>query len=120
MLTKLSGLRILVVEDDDLIATLIAEWLADQQCAVVGPFSKLSAALEAARTAVVDIALLDVNLGSDRSYPVAEVLHNRGKPFLFLSGEGEEAAPADRPEWRVCSKPFHMQDLMNMMLEILG
>jgi hypothetical protein len=51
---------------------------------------------------------------------VANALMARRIPFLFLSGYGESAVPKDRPEWRVCSKPFREGDLIEMMSQQLA
>ena len=113
----LSGLRVLVVEDEFMIAMLIEETLADCSCVVVGPFTNLHDALAAAETAVLDVAVLDVNLRGEKVYPVTELLEARAIPFLLLSGYGTDAIPADRPEWRACSKPFSPHDLIGMLAE---
>ena len=113
--TLLTGLRVLVVEDEMLVSLLIEEMLTDHACMIVGPFNTVPAALEAAMTEVIDIALLDVNVSGCKVYPVANVLTLRQIPFLFLSGYGQSAIPHDRPDWRVCSKPFREDVLMAML-----
>ena len=118
-LPSLAGVRVLVAEDEAFVSMIIEEILAEQQSVLIGPFANLEPAFEAARSADIDIALLDVNLKGIMVYPVAEALNARRIPFLLLSGYGAEAVPADRPEWRICSKPFHMHDLLKMMLEEL-
>jgi len=115
-----AGLRVLVVEDEMLVSLLIEDFLNDLLCTVVGPYSTVGSALAVAQRAEIDFALLDVNIGGTKVYPVAEALQSRGVPFLFLSGYGDEAVPADRPGWRVCSKPFQLTALLEMMLEQLG
>ena len=118
--TLLSGLRVLVVEDEMLVSLLIEEMLTDHECAIVGPFATVAPAVEAARTLAIDVALLDVNVGGSKVYPVADALTERHIPFLFLSGYGQNAIPQDHPEWRVCSKPFREGDLINMLSEQLA
>ena len=102
-----------------LVSLLIEDLLNDLLCTVVGPYSTVGAALAAAKRVEVDFALLDVNIGGAKVYPVAEALQARRIPFLFLSGYGDEAVPADRPEWRVCSKPFQLNTLVETMLQEL-
>ncbi len=116
----LSGLRVLVAEDEMLVSLLIEDFLNELLCTVVGPYSTVGAALGAARSAEIDFALLDVNIAGAKVYPVAEALQARRIPFIFLSGYGDEAVPADRPEWRVCSKPFQLNVLVETMLEELS
>lgn len=118
--SALSGLRVLLVEDELLVAMLVEDLLADEGCIVVGPFSRLRDALAAARTEALDLAVLDVNVAGEKAYPVAEVLTERRIPFLFVSGYGEGAIPADRPRWRACPKPFRSGELVAMLREQLG
>jgi len=113
----LAGLRVLVAEDEMLVSMLIEEALTDRQCTIVGPYSRVSDALEAARTLAVDAAVLDINLAGTMVYPVAEVLSARGIPFLLLSGYGSEAVAVKHASWRVCSKPFRLEDLIAMLAE---
>ncbi len=114
--TILAGLRVLVVEDEMLVAMMIEDLLEDQRCVVVGPFSRLPGALEVARTAAIDLAVLDVNLAGVKVYPVAEALAARSIPFLLVSGYGRSAVPPDRPDWRVCAKPFKSEELIAMLI----
>jgi CheY-like chemotaxis protein len=117
MNSPLAGKRVLVVEDELLVSMLIEDVLVDAGCRVVGPFTNLSDALLAARNEAVDIALLDVNLRGEKVYPVADILTERGIPFVFLSGYGKNAIPSDRPNWRLCSKPFSPSDLIEILTE---
>ena len=93
----LKGKRILVVEDEMLIALLFEDILADFDCSVVGPALKISPALALAQTADIDAAILDVNLGGDSSFPVADILRQRGVPLIFASGYGSVGLPS---EWQ--------------------
>jgi CheY-like chemotaxis protein len=116
---SLAGKRVLVVEDEALVAMLIEDFLAEFDCAMIGPFGTVGSALEAARTELFDLALLDVNLRGDKVYPVAELLTERQIPFVFLSGYGDGAIPPGRSAWRVCAKPFRVSDLANLLAETL-
>ncbi|MBW4090147.1 MAG: response regulator [Proteobacteria bacterium] len=118
--TALAGRRVLVVEDEMLVSLLIEDMLADENCTIVGPYSQFAAALDAARTEAVDLAILDVNIGGTEVYPIAELLAARQIPFLFLSGYGRSAIPAGHPEWQVCSKPFRLEELIGMLVAQLG
>lgn len=112
---KLDGKRVLVVEDELLVAMLIEDMLADIGCSILGPFNSVDKALNAALTEGFDLALLDVNIAGQMVYPVADVLTERQIPFLFLSGYGESAIPPDHPNWKVCCKPFRSRDLTEML-----
>ena len=107
----LAGKRVLLVEDELLVAMLVEDMLADAGCVLVGPFARLPAALAAARVEAVDVALLDVNIAGEMVFPVAHVLEERGIPFLFVTGYGRAVLPPDRPHWRACAKPFQPERL---------
>jgi CheY-like chemotaxis protein len=103
---KLSGRRILVVEDEMLVSMLVTDLLEDFGCTVVGPVARLPAALEAAAADGFDAALLDVNLAGVRVFPVADVLAERGIPFVFVSGYGELDSDGQHEGRPVVQKPF--------------
>ena len=94
---ELAGKRVMVVEDEMLIALLVEDMLEDAGCIVVGPFACVSDALAAAKTEVVDLALLDVNVAGEKVFPVAHALEARGVPFLLLTGYGESGAAPGPP-----------------------
>jgi DNA-binding response OmpR family regulator len=116
----LAGRRVLVVEDELLVAMLIEDALADHDCVIVGPYARLQDALRAVRTESIDLAVLDVNLSGEEAYPVAELLAERGIPFLLLSGYGTGAIPANHPDWQACSKPFQAEELVDMLMKQLS
>lgn len=80
--------RILIVEDEILVAMLIEDVLTDLGHEVVGPAMRLEAALAAAEGEDFDFAILDINLAGKQSFPVADRLTERGIPFMFASGYG--------------------------------
>jgi CheY-like chemotaxis protein len=116
----LAGKRVLVVEDEYLVAMLIEDVLEECGCSIVGPCGTVAAALEAAQTDTFDLAVLDVNLRGLKVYPVAELLAERHVPFLFLSGYGDDAIPPGRSTWKVCTKPFRSNDLVAMLQGVLA
>src|SRR5581483_6620549 len=91
--------RVLVIEDEALVAMLIEDMLNDLGVTSVGPAADLASAVEMARNAEFDFALLDVNLAGERSFPAADVLIERGMPFAFVTGYG---AAGVRPDLRKC------------------
>ena len=107
----LAGLRILVVEDDMLIAIHIEDVLRGLGCVVVGPVGKLDAAMRIADDEALDAAILDVNIRGGHIFPVAERLRTRGVPFALVSGYGDWALPeAFRNQPRL-TKPFTEHEL---------
>ena len=85
----LKGKRILVVEDEALIAVMVEDMLTDMGSNVIGPAATIEAALRLARSEELDAAVLDVNVRGERIDPVAEALMARGVPVLFATGYGE-------------------------------
>jgi nitrogen-specific signal transduction histidine kinase/CheY-like chemotaxis protein len=109
----LRGLRVLVVEDESLIGMLAEELLEQLGCRMTELVSSLPKALEMANRADIDFALLDVDVGGEPVYPLAQLLRARGVPFVFMSGYGGlEGAWAGHP---IIQKPF---DLAQLKLEI--
>jgi DNA-binding NarL/FixJ family response regulator len=88
-----AGCRVLVVEDDMLIAVAIEEVLHALNCQVVGPAASLEKALKLAQGESFDVAILDVTIRGGKVHPVAELLLARGIPFVFASGYGDWALP---------------------------
>jgi DNA-binding response OmpR family regulator len=111
----LAGRRILVVEDDWLIAVSIEEALHKLGCTVVGPVSKLDRALELAKSEVFDAAILDITIRGGQVFPVAESLRSRGIPFVFASGYGDWALPASFQGQARLTKPFTADELQTEM-----
>jgi CheY-like chemotaxis protein len=116
----LDGLRILVVEDEVLALMTLEDILRDAGCAIVATVSRVGPALEAAREAEIDIALLDVNLAGERVYPVAEVLAARRVPFLFVTGYSREMLPARYATRPLVTKPFTPAQLVDGISDALG
>lgn len=113
------GLRVLLVEDENLVAILLEDMLAELGHSVVGPVARLKKALEMAKGDTVDLAILDVNINGEESYPIAEVLAARGIPFVFSTGYGTRNLPAQYRDRPTLSKPFQQQDLQRLFAEVL-
>ena len=104
--------RVLIVEDEALVAMLLEDMLDEFGHEVAGVAGRLNDALEKARSLDFSCAVLDINLNGQRTYPIAEVLRARGIPFLFVSGYG---AAGLEPGWEdaiVVQKPFQPQELL--------
>jgi CheY-like chemotaxis protein len=104
-------LRIIVVEDEMMIAMLLQDMLADLGHTVVGIATRLEQALDLARTADADLAILDVNLNGVDSFAVAQVLAERGLPFFFATGYGALGLEAPFQNALTLKKPFEIKDL---------
>jgi two-component sensor histidine kinase/CheY-like chemotaxis protein len=116
---SLSGRRILVVEDEALIAGQIESLLVGQGCLVSGPVRGLDNALALARSEPLDAAILDVNLSGSPSEAVANALRERAIPFVVLTGYADSGLPVAFRGAPVVAKPFDEQALVSLLaLEI--
>lgn len=111
MSDDLTKRRILVIEDEYLIAMFVEGALSDLGCQVVGPEGNLLAAMELARDEVLDVAILDVTIRGGQVFPVADILLARGVPFVLASGYGDWALPEYLRGQPRLTKPFEAADL---------
>lgn len=114
---QLAGKRILVVEDELMLAMALEAVLRDLGCEIVGPVSNIDAALAAAQQERLDGALLDMNLRGRCSAPVAEALAERSVPFIVVTGYAvsDDDAPVIQTAPRV-AKPFRVAQLATALL----
>jgi CheY-like chemotaxis protein len=111
--------RILIVEDEMLIAMLVEQMADDLGYDVVGPALTVDEALSLIDKETIDCAVLDMNLGQGiSSAPVAESLRARGVPFLFASGYGANGTVENLSAAPVLNKPFLTQDLEKALQSI--
>ena len=115
---KLAGLRVLVVEDEMMVSMLIEDMLTDLGCTVVGPAARLDEAIDLAKTSELDCAVLDVNLGGQPIFPLADLLRERGKPFAFATGYGDAGVRDVDRGTPVLQKPFREGDLARVLGEL--
>jgi len=106
-------LRVLVVEDETLVALILEDMLAELGHTVIGPISAVSAGLEMAQRQDVDIdiAILDLNLKGASSLPVANALKARGIPVVFSTGYGRNGLPEAFRDAPFLQKPFQQVDI---------
>lgn len=116
----LRGRRVLVVEDDALIAMLIEEVLTERGATVQGPIGDAATALRVAEESDCDLALLDVHLGHDSSESVAVRLCGRGVPVVFVTGYGRRGLPEGFADAPVLGKPFRDEELVRMIEQVLA
>lgn len=120
MATEHPPCRILVVEDEPIIALQIGEILQELGCIVIGPAGRLSVALRLATEAALDAAILDLDLRGQRVDPVAEQLAARRIPFVISSGHDAAALPGlfrDQPR---LLKPFRREELVEAVAAVCG
>ncbi len=109
---------VMIVEDEALVAIMMGDLITSLGHAVLGPFSSVGQALGPAKTARLDAALLDVTLGNERIYPVAEVLQERGIPFAFLTGYGRDGIDGKYADVPVLQKPVDEGALIAFLDEV--
>ena len=102
--------RILVVEDEAMISMLLEDMVLDCGGEIVGPIAKFDAALELAHEAEFGVAVLDLNLNGTLSYPIAEVIRERGIPVIFATGYGADGVLDRFSDCPTLQKPFSQQD----------
>ncbi len=111
--------KILVVDDEPLIAMMIADWLAEQGLETLGPAHSVAQALALLESEAADAAILDISLGNDDSYEVAEALSARNIPFAFATGHGADALAEHYTDVVTVSKPFDFEIVRSVVAKLL-
>lgn len=107
--------RILIVDDEPLIAMMLSDWLRELGHQVVGPALSVGDALTLIEGHGIDGAILDVTLGKDTCYEIADALKRRSVPLIFATGHRTERID---PRYRgapILQKPFDQTTLQNMV-----
>ena len=114
MTSDITGLRVLVVEDDFDVAEALRSVLVSAGCEVAGPVSTVEEACELAKNAPLDAAVLDIALSPGTSAPVARSLLYRGCPFVFVTGfSNVDMLPEELRGYRVLLKPVDGETLIS-------
>lgn len=111
--------RVLLVEDEPLVAMMMKEMLIYIGYNVIGPLHTPTAALEAVAQGGIDCAILDLNLGGEASYPIADELAARAVPFIFLTGYDKEAVDRRYATISLLQKPVDEQSLRQSLSGLL-
>jgi CheY-like chemotaxis protein len=117
---SLSGQRVFVVEDEMIVAWLIEDMLAELGCTVVGPATRVDEALKMLEITAIDLAVVDVNLNGQRSYPVVDALADRGVPFAFSTGYHVDSLPVRYRGFPLLRKPFGRSKLSETLAALLS
>jgi CheY-like chemotaxis protein len=112
------GPRVLIVEDSALVAMEAEALLSECGCSVVGPVATVARGLATVQQTDLDGALLDINLGEERVWPVAELLEQRGVPFLLATGYDASEVPTRFRERPLLSKPLTQRALQQALAKI--
>jgi DNA-binding response OmpR family regulator len=116
---RLAGRRILVVEDELLIAMMLEHALRSEGCVIIGPIPRVELALKAAREEPIDAAVLDVNLAGERVDPVAKALEKRSIPFVFTTGDHRSMLPSKHAHRPMLEKPYMPAQLISLLIALL-
>ena len=112
--------RVLVVEDHPALANYLSVVLRLAGYIVVGPAFDLASAAELAQSAVVDIALVDIGIGGERSFRALEALGAREIPCIILSGYPKSALPSKYDRAAYLEKPFSQEELTQAVRDTLS
>jgi DNA-binding NtrC family response regulator len=107
--------RILIVEDEPLIAELLSMYVEEIGHEVVGPAGNIKDAFAIMESDPFEFAILDCSLGKEESTPIAEVLANRNLPFAFATGRGAHALPEKFKTWPMIPKPYIFEDVERIL-----
>lgn len=113
-------LKVLVVEDEALVALMVEDAVTDAGHEIVAIASNLQDALRLAAGAAFDVALLDLNLNGQKGHALPVMLQSRGKPFAFVTGYGEPGVLAAFAAAPVVRKPFRSADIARVLEQLAG
>ena len=111
--------RALIVEDEFLVAMELEDLLTAMGHEVIGSVARMHEALELARDAEIDFAVLDINIGGAQSFPVADILRERGIPFVFATGYGAAGLIDGYRHETTLRKPYDSRELARAIATIL-
>src|SRR4051812_31602887 len=116
----LAGRQVFLVEDEAMVAMMIEDMLQELGCVLAGCAGTLRGALaKIGALSEFDIAVLDVNLGGEHVYPVADILQSRGVPFVFSTAYGAVDLAERYPASRVLHKPYGPPALASVLTDAL-
>lgn len=119
MMPVREGAAILIVEDEPLVAMLLEDMLGELGVAVVGPATHLEDGLRLAQDGGFDAAILDINLGGNRSFAIADELDRRGIRFSFATGYGNAGVEGRYQHIPLLTKPYMADDVRRLIAILL-
>jgi two-component SAPR family response regulator len=108
--------HVLLVEDEVLIGLMMRDLLTDAGYSVAGPYGSIARAISAAEDTRFDGAVLDINLGTELIYPVADVLSGQGVPFVFVTGYDEHSVDSRFADVPILQKPLDRRMLESIFM----
>jgi len=116
---SLEGCRVLIVEDDAMISMMLQDLLEDMGCQVVSVASRLEEAQRKSEVDDFDVALLDVNLRGEHTFPVAEAMQQRQRPFVLTTGYATTILPDSLRAATLLQKPYRRLDLATALWDAM-
>ena len=115
---SLAGCRVLVLEDEYLLASDLMDALIAIGAEVIGPISQLDRAQDQLAAGGFDVAVVDINLRGNETYPIADQLQRAGVPFLFATGYSEKLIPIRFRDVTRWEKPYDVSGLVEDLREL--
>ena len=115
-----SELRVFLVEDEAMIRMMVVDMIEELGHVLAAEAARIDHALELARSAEFDLAILDVNVNGKLITPVAELIKARGRPIIFATGYGSEGLPEGFRGFPALPKPFQLEALAKAIDEVFG
>lgn len=113
--SPLDSLRFMIVDDEMIIALDLEGMLEDLGHTVVGTASRVDRGIELAKTSDINMAILDINVRGQLSFPIAQILRDRSVPFIFSSGYGERGLIDGFRDELVLTKPYDTEGLRRIL-----
>ena len=120
MAKDFDGIRVLIVEDELLVSWATQDMLEELGCVAIGPAASVNQALAAIALEDIDVAVLDLNLSGQLSYPVADALALRGVPYFFLTGYDAKSIREDYAAAPALQKPLRGSELVEALTRLLA
>jgi CheY-like chemotaxis protein len=115
MATRPVGCSVFLVEDEVMIRMMVADMLEELGYSVAAEAGEISEALRLVQSTEFDLAILDVNVNGKVITPVAELIKERGRPFIFATGYGSSGLPVEYRDRPALQKPFQLETLAQMI-----
>lgn len=115
-----AGKPVLLVEDEPTVSMMLADMLSEFGHSVDGPYNRFNDALAAARSNALQAGVLDVNVGGEKIYALADVLSDRNIPFVFVTGYSADSIDSRFNHVPVLQKPIEPQMLREMLRQTPG
>ncbi len=114
------ALRIFIVEDEILVAMNLEDMLGELGHNVIAIAMRLTQAIELAGRSEIDLAILDLNLAGSLSFPIADILRQRGVPFMFATGYGSQGMTENYRNEFVLVKPYGIHELQSAINNVMS